>query len=26
VNYDMQLGRGGVNNNVFSAGLRYAFH
>ena len=26
VNYDMQLGRGGVNNNVFSAGLRYAFN
>ncbi|WMD23932.1 autotransporter domain-containing protein (plasmid) [Achromobacter seleniivolatilans] len=25
VNYDMQLGRGGVTNNVFSAGLRYAF-
>ncbi|WP_025139639.1 autotransporter serine protease [Achromobacter sp. DH1f] len=25
-NYDMQLGRGGVTNNVFSAGLRYQFH
>lgn len=25
VNYDMQVGRGGVTNNVFSGGLRYAF-
>ncbi|AXA80632.1 autotransporter outer membrane beta-barrel domain-containing protein (plasmid) [Achromobacter xylosoxidans] len=26
INYDLQLGRGGVNNNVFSAGLRYSFN
>ena len=24
LNYNMQLGRGGITNNVFSAGLRYA--
>jgi len=26
LNYNMQLGRGGITNNVFSAGLRYTLN